>query len=120
MKTLFLLLLSLLSLNALADWEGELTLGIDGETFKKEKVTFINAKETSLTIERFLLKMTISKAKAEKSLIVKYSLHEKTGQKITLVTKGEDELEDQPTNDIFAKGEKGQPNTILSLKMKQI
>jgi hypothetical protein len=117
---LLLLLLSLFSFQALADWESELTLGIDGETFKKEKVTFINAKETSLTLDRFLLKMTLSKAKEEKSVMVKYSLHEKKGEKMTLVTKGEDELEDQPTNDIFAKGEKGQPNTILTLKMKQI
>lgn len=111
-----LLFLSLISFNAFADWQTELTLGIDGETFVSDKIILVNAKESSLSLGRYLLKLTISKSKEDKFLEVSYALTEKT----TLVAKGKDDLEDRPTNEIFAKGEKGQPNTIITLKMKPL
>lgn len=111
-----LLFLSLISFNAFADWQTELTLGIDGETFASEKMILVNAKESSIPLGRYLLKLTITKSKEDKFLEVSYALSEKT----KLVAKGKDEIEDRPTNEIFAKGEKGQPNTIITLKMKSL
>ncbi len=115
-----LILICFYAFNVYANWQVEVALGIDGETWKIEHAKFEDGKEQSLNFGTYLLKMSIKRTKEEKVLSVNYVIEEKKGDKKTLVAKGEDLMEDRPKNDIFAKGEKDQPHTIISLKMKPI
>lgn len=108
------------SLNTYANWQVEVALGIDGETWKIEQAKFEDGKDQTLNIGNYIVKMTIKRTKEEKVLSINYQVEEKKGDKNLLISKGEDLMEDRPKNDIFAKGEKGQPHTILSLKMKPL
>jgi hypothetical protein len=62
--------------------------------------------------------MTVSSK--DKKITAVYAVHEKKGTKMTLVTRGTEELEMNKSEDIYAKGEKDQPNTILTLKLSEI
>lgn len=110
----------LFSFSAFANWQVEVALGVDGQTWKIQNAKFEDGKETTLLISNYILKMTIKKSKVEKAIEVSYTVQEKKGDKIILLNKGEDMLEDRPANDIFAKGEPNQPNSIITLKMKPL
>lgn len=107
-----------ISLNVFACWKVEGTLGVDGETWKIEQ-KFDHDKEYSFPMGTFILNLTIKKGK-KTDHIVKYIVQEKKGSVLVLVTKGEEEVQENKPNEIFAKGEQGQPNSIISLKLKHI
>ena len=102
----FLILLSLFSMNTFAAWQVEVALGVDGQTWKIDNAKFDDGKETAITLGKYLVKMTIKKSKEENFI---------------LVNKGDEIIESgQASNEIFAKGEAKQPNTIITLKLKNI
>lgn len=118
MKLVFLIL-CLLPLSALANWNMEVTLGVDGETFKANEAKFEEGKETKLNLGRYVVKLTIKKSDEPKYLDVSYAVEEKKGDKFILVNKGEESIEDKSSGEIYAKGEPSQPNSIITLKPKK-
>lgn len=118
MKAL-IMMLCLLPLSALASWNMEVGLGIDGETWKIEQAKFEEAKETTITFGTYVLKMTLKKGTEPKSIDVAYTLHEKKGEALNLVNKGEEIIEEKPSSDIYAKGLPNQPHSIITLKLKK-
>jgi len=115
------LLMCLFSVNAFANWQMEVAFGIDGETWKIDHAKFVEAKETEISFGNYVVKMTVKKGTTEeKGLDVSYSINEKKGEKLTLISKGEENLVDNGKGEIFAKGEPKQPNTIITLKFKNI
>ena len=54
------------------------------------------------------------------SAILDKIINQKKGEKLTLISKGEENLIDNGKGEIFAKGEPKQPNTIITLKFKNI
>lgn len=119
---IFLFLLLLLPLNLWATgWQVEVGLGIDGETWKLEREKFMDGKEQTLNMgKNYVLKLTIKKGTQDKSLEITYVLHEKKGDKLILVNKGDDVVEEVMSKDIYAKGEPNQPNSIITLKLKNL
>lgn len=118
MKVL-ILMLCLLPMSAFSAWQMEVGLGIDGETWKIEQSKFEEAKENIINMGNYVLKMTLKKGTEPKSIDVVYTLHEKKGDNLTLVNKGEETIEEKLSSDIYAKGEKNQPNSIITLKLKK-
>lgn len=118
MKICFFLLMLMFSLSSWANWHAEVALGIDGETWKIERETFQDGKEGTLDIGNYVLKMTLKKTKEPNEVDLKYTVHEKKGEKLTLINKGQDTLNEKKTNDIYAKGEPGQPHSIITIKFQ--
>jgi hypothetical protein len=117
LKITFALLLLTFSLSSLACWKVDGQYSVDGEDYKiSQKVD--HDKEYSFPMGTFILNMTVS-SKNKKQTVV-YTVHEKKGTVMTLVTKGTENLEMNKSKDIYAKGEKDQPNTILTLKLSEI
>lgn len=112
------LFLALVSFSAFACWKVEGTLGVDGETFKFNQ-KFDHGKEYSFPMGTFILNLTLNSGKG-KIHTVRYTILEKKGVKLNLVTKGDDEVTENTKKEIFAKGEENQPNTILTLNLKHI
>lgn len=114
---LFTVGLLTLSLNAFACWKVEGSLAVDGETWKINQ-KFEHNKEYILPMGPFILKMTIKPGKTQ---TINYVVQEKKGTVLTLVTKGtEDEIKVGEARDIYAKGEEGQPNSIIIVKLTNI
>lgn len=118
LKKFFIVPCLMLSLNALACWKVTGSLAVDGETWKLNQKVEHN-KEYILPMGSFILKFTI-KPGDKKFHNVKYVIEEKKDQKLILVSKGEEDIEENRSNDIFAKGEEGQPNSILTIKLNHI
>lgn len=117
----FLMMLLLLPLSLWAAWDVEVGLGIDGETWKIEHQKFEEGKEQVINMgTNYVLKMTILKSKIEEGLDIRYTLHEKKKEELILVTTGEDTVQKVLKKDIYAKGEEKQPNTIITLKFKNL
>lgn len=112
------LFLFLVSFNAFACLNMEGSLAIDGETFKFNQKCD-QSKVYSFPLGSFILNITVGPKKG-KVHTVKYSVFEKKGIKLTLVTKGDDEVTEGAIKEIFAKGEANQPNTIITLKLNNI
>lgn len=109
------------SLHALACWKLEGTVGIDGETYKlNQKVD--HDKEYIIPMGSFIFKMTVLTNKENKKFKdIKYAVQEKKGTNLILVTKGEEkEIEVGKTKEIYAKGEDGQPHTVLTINLLDI
>jgi hypothetical protein len=119
MKAL-IVIICLFTFNARADWQTEVSLGIDGETWKIQQAKFTPGKEETLIFGIYTLKMTIKKSSQENGLDVNYSLHQKKGEQTLLITKGEDIIEEKSKSEIFAKGQPSQPHSIITLKFKNI
>lgn len=119
MKYLFVLL-CLLPLSSWANWQADLTLGVDGETMKAEKQVFTEGKETVVAMGNYIVKLTFKNTKVPKNIDVDYVVQEKKGQTLILVNKGQDVVENELSKDIFAKGEPNQPNTIITIKFKSL
>jgi hypothetical protein len=93
-------------------------LAVDGETYKFNR-TFKLAHEEMIPAGPYIVTMTVTHP--EGGLFVKYKVEEKKGTKLTLITKGEEEeLEIDKSRDIMAKGEPNQPNSIITIKLKDI
>jgi len=118
MKLLIISALMMFSLSAIACWKVEGTLGVDGETYKIHQ-KFDHGKEYLFPMGSFILKLTLKPGKDKKHK-VSYVLQEKKGVTLTLVTKGEEDISEEKTEEIFAKGEEGQPNSIITLKLNHI
>ena len=115
----FLILVFLLaSFNAFACLNLEGSLAVDGELFKFNQKCD-NAKKYSFPLGNFILNMTVEPGNGKIHPVI-YTVHEKKGITLTLVTKGDDELTEGTTKEIYAKGEENQPNTIIILKLKNI
>lgn len=112
------LVLVLISFNTFACWKVDGSLGIDGETYTfNQKID--HDKEYSFPMGSFILNLTVASGKS-KTHVVKYSVFEKKGIKLILITKDEDEVTEGTLKEVYAKGEDGQPNTIITLKLNNI
>ena len=108
--------LLLFSFNAFSCWKVEGTVAVDGEVWKiHQKVE--HGKEYIFPMGTFILKITV---KPGKTLTLLYVVHEKKGTGLTLVTKGEEEIKPNNQREIYAKGETGQPNSIITIKLTNI
>ncbi len=107
------------SVNASACWLVKGSLAIDGETFKfTQKVE--HKKEYLFPLGSFILKFTLT-SQDKKNTSMNYVVQEKKGIRIDLVTQGKEEnIKEDVKRDIFAKGEEGQPNSILTIKLIHI
>ena len=119
MKLFILFCLCALSTNLWASWNVEVALGIDGETWKIEREKFEDGKEKVLTMGSYILKMTMKKSKEANYLDVNYTVHEKKGEKLTLINKGSELIDEKKNTDIYAKGEPSQPHSIITIKLKK-
>ena len=118
LKTFIALATLLLSLAAFACWKAEGSFAVDGETWKINQ-KFDHNKDYSLPMGTFILNLKLVPLKGGMNNLL-YSVHEKKGAKLTLVTKGEEEIKENTDREIFAKGEEGQPNSIITIKLKQL
>ena len=112
------LIVLFLSMNTFACWKMEGSLGVDGETWKLNQ-KMDHDKEYSFPMGTFILNLKVASGK-KKTHTVQYSVWEKKGSKIVLITKGSEELEEEKSKDIYAKGEPQQPNSIITLKLNHI
>lgn len=118
MLKIILCLALFFSLSAQACWKVDGSFAVDGETWKINQ-KFEHDKDYMFPMGEFILKLNIGATKNKKNNL-QYYVQEKKGTTLTLVTKGEEEIEIEKTKEIFAKGEEGQPNSILILKMINI
>lgn len=118
LKFIFALLVSFPAL-ACTNLFVEGKLAVDGQTWKFSQKLRGIGKEDSFQVGPYIIAMTFTYP--ENSYRVKYKVEEKKGTTLTMVTKGEeDEIEPNQSRDIMAKGETGQPNSIITLKLKDI
>lgn len=104
------------SMNVLACWRIEGSVAVDGETYKLD-FKADHGKEYIFPMGVFIYKMTVDKGKEKGKQLVKYVLQEKKKTALTLITKGEEEVSEGKSEDIYAKGEEGQPNSIITIKL---
>lgn len=115
MKIIITLLAFVLSSAALACWKVEGSLGVDGETWKFSQ-RFDHNKEYIFPMGSFILKMTL-KPQSKKEHTLVYVVQERKEKSITLVTEGDEDVEEGQQREIFAKGKEGQPNSIITIKL---
>ncbi len=108
----------LLSFNLFACWNVEGEVAVDGETYKIHQ-KFIHDKEYSLPMGNFIFSLKIIPGK-NKNHEIQYKLVEKKKLNLVVITKGEDEITEKAQKEIFAKGEEGQPNSIITIKITNI
>lgn len=113
---LLLLLLCLFPLSAFANWKIDLSLGVDGETWKTDQAVFEEGKEKTFDFGRHIMKLTLKKSKEEKGLDVSYLVQEKKGNLTVVVNKGTEIIEENAKAEIYAKGEPNQPHSIITFK----
>jgi len=114
----FLILLLFITNTALACWKAEGSFAVDGETFKFSQKIDHN-KEYKFPGGNFILSMTVTPDGKEMNNL-QYKIEEKKGLKLILVTHGTEELKPKKKTDIFAKGEDGQPNSIITINLVNI
>lgn len=101
----------------MACWKVEGSFAVDGETWKINQ-KFDHNKEYVMPMGPYIVKMTVKPGKTQ-TLV--YVVQEKKGTNLVLVTKGEEEeIKAGQSRDIFAKGEEGQPNSIITVKLTDI
>lgn len=118
LKQIFIISSLLFSLSAFACWKAKGSFAVDGETWKLSQ-KFEHNKTYSLPMGTFILNLTVKPLKGGMNNLV-YTVHEKKGAKLTLVTQGEEEIKDNTDREIYAKGEEGQPNSIIIIKLNHI
>lgn len=95
------------------------SLAVDGQTWEFSRKLRGIGKEDSIPAGPYIIAMTVTHP--ESGLFVRYKVEEKKGTSLVLVTKGtEEELVLNKPRDIMARGEQGQPNSIITLKLKDI
>lgn len=118
LKKIIPLLFLLTSLEAFACWRAKGSFAVDGETWKIDH-KFDHGKEYIFPMGSFILKMTVKPGKTNQDLV--FVVQEKKGTSLVLVTKGvEENIEVNKSRDIYAKGEEGQPNSIITIKLTKI
>lgn len=91
-------------------------LAVDGQSWKIERRMKLGQEEI-MPAGPYIVSMTFSYP--ESSYRVRYKVEEKIGNALTLVTTGEeDDLRMGKSRDIMARGEKGQPHSILTLELQ--
>ncbi len=120
MKKTFCALLVLLSLPTWACWSLQGSYAVDGQSWKfSNKVD--HHQDYLFSTGPYHIKIRLEPGEIKKSLTVTYEIHERKADKLILVTKGEEEeVIPSRQTEIFAKGEAGQPNTILTLRLRNI
>jgi hypothetical protein len=113
---LFLLLACILPFSAFANWKIDLSLGVDGQTWKTDQAIFEEGKEKAFDFGTHKIKLTIKKSKQQAGLDVTYLVEEKKGNNMVVINKGSDIIEDKGTGEIYAKGEPNQPHSVITLK----
>lgn len=121
MKNLFLFL-CLFPLTVWADYNVEIALGNEGESWKIERTKLIEGKETSLNMGKYLLKISLKKSEQENGVDVNYALHEPMkGDKYKLMAKGSETIENKGSSDITVKVEEPKKqHPIISIKFKTL
>lgn len=95
------------------------SFAVDGETWKIDNKVEHN-KEHIFPAGNFIVKLTV-KPQDKKLNTVSWVVHEKKGNSLVLVTKGvEEDVVAGKTREIYAKGEEGQPNSIIIITLKDI
>lgn len=93
-------------------------LAVDGQTYKFNRTVKL-AQEDLIPAGPYIISVTVTHP--EDGLFMKYKVEEKKGTTLTLITKGEEEeIEIGKARDIMAKGEPNQPNSIMTIKLKDI
>ena len=109
---LFILLLPLTLLAETVRFQGQVS--VDGEDHKfNEAVT--TDKEHSIKLGNYTYKVKLGAAKNNKHS-VSFSLYESTQKGPVLVTTGE-EMISEKSEDFYLKGQPGQANTIITMKV---
>lgn len=94
-------------------------LAVDGQTWKFNQKLRGIGKEDSFQVGPYIVAMTF--VYPDKSYLMRYKVEEKKGTSLTMITNGEeDEIELNKSRDIMAKGLEGQPNSIITIKLKDI
>ncbi len=117
LKFLFLFMISFPALACLGvNVDGK--LAVDGQTWKiNQTLTF--GREHAFRMGPYILSMTVTHSKTD--FLVKYKVEEKQKNKIVMVTQGEEgEIDLNSSRDIMAKGLEGQPNSIITLQLRDI
>lgn len=116
---IFSLFILAFSLEAFACWQVDGSLAVDGETFKfNQKVE--HKKEYAFPLGNFILRFTLNPVD-KVNTTMNYIVEDKKNLKLVLITKGEEEgIKEKVSRDIFAKGEEGQPNSIITIKLRKI
>lgn len=118
LKLITLTFITLFTFSAFACWKAEGSFAVDGETYKfSQKVE--HEKEYKFPGGNFILSFTL-KPMNKKINLIRYKIEEKKNMKLVLVTLGDEEISADRSNDIFAKGEEGQPNSIITIKLNKI
>lgn len=118
LKKITTLILLLISVEAFACLRAVGALAVDGEKWKLDQKIEAD-KEYAFPMGSFILRFTI--IEKDKKHVMKYVVEEKKGASLVLVTKGQEEdIESGKSHDIFAKGEQGQPNSIITIKLTNI
>lgn len=107
-----------LSFNLFACWNVEGEVAVDGETYKINQ-KFVHEKEYSLPMGSFIFSLKIIPGK-NKTHELQYKLVEKKKLNLVLITQGEEEITEKTQKEIFAKGEEGQPHSIITIKITNI
>lgn len=118
LKTLTFISLLVFAANAFACWKVEGDLSVDGETWRINQ-KFDHGKTYSFPMGSFILDLSLSPQKEEMARL-KFTLHEKKGINRKLVTKGEELLTVGKLKEVYARGEAGQPHSIISIKITNI
>ena len=113
---MLILALFTLPLIASAEWKADLSFGVDGDTWNQQQVVFTPGKETAILFSRHQLKLSLLRNKQEGGVDVTYLVQEKKNNTFVVVAKGTENIDDKKQSEIFAKGEPGQPNSIITLK----
>ncbi len=117
LKFLFLVLFSFPAFACLGvNVDGK--LAVDGQTWKMNQ-TLTFGREHAFRMGPYILSMTVTHSKTD--FLVKYKVEEKQGTKLVTVTRGEEgEIDLNASRDIMAKGLEGQPNSIITLQLRDI
>ncbi len=109
----------LYTLDSFACWKLNGKLAVDGEIFEFEQKVD-EKKDHYFPIGTFILEASV-KLNEKETWIFTYKLQEKKGLALDLVTRGEERnIKVKKAHDIFAQGEEGQPNTIITIKLSPL
>lgn len=101
-----------------ACWKIEGSFSVDGETWRIHH-KFEDNKDFFLTAHEFILSLSLLK-KEDKNVRLSYKIKHKKGTKLSLVSEGEEELTEEKNQDIYIKGDKGYPHSIITVKLRNI
>jgi hypothetical protein len=95
------------------------SFAVDGETWKIDNKVEHN-KEHIFPAGNFIVRLTV-KPQDKKLNSLSWTVHERKANSLVLVTKGtEEDIEAGKSREIYAKGEEGQPNSIIIVKLTNI